>query len=75
MSTNHNKNHLLIESVSVFSFGSFKINDMDFELSKFGPNSRSSMSNKLKQYKLDVELIQKDLVIKKFSSKKKLGFF
>ena len=37
------------------------INDMEFELNKFGPNSRSSMSNKLKQYKLDVELIQKDL--------------
>ena len=35
---------------------------MEFELSKFGPNSRSLMSNKLKQYRLDVELIQKDLV-------------
>ena len=35
---------------------------MEFELNKFGPNSRSSMLNKLKQYKLDVELIQKDLV-------------
>ncbi len=36
---------------------------MDVELNKFGPNSRTSMLNKMKKYKLDVELIQKDLVI------------
>ncbi len=35
---------------------------MEFELSKFGPNSRASMQNKLKQYRLDIELMQKDLV-------------
>lgn len=36
--------------------------DMDFEISKFGPNSRTSVTNKLKKYRLDVEIIQKDLV-------------
>lgn len=35
---------------------------MEFELSKFGPNSRTSMQNKLKQYRLDIDLMQKDLV-------------
>lgn len=35
---------------------------MEFEITKSGPNSRMSMTNRLKQYKLDVELIQKDLV-------------
>ena len=38
---------------------------MEFEISKSGPNSRSSMQNKLKQYKTDVEIIQKDLVSNK----------
>jgi len=37
---------------------------MEFELNKFGPNSRSTVLNKIKQYKLDVEIIQKDLVKK-----------
>lgn len=31
---------------------------------KFGPNSRASMNNKLKQYKLDAEIIQKEMVTK-----------
>lgn len=31
---------------------------------KFGPNSRASMNNKLKQYKLDTEIIQKAMVTK-----------
>ena len=34
--------------------------DMDFEISKFGPNSRTSVVNKLKKYKLDVEIIQRE---------------
>jgi hypothetical protein len=38
------------------------INEMNYELSKFGPNSRTSMANRIKQYKLDIEIIQKDLV-------------
>lgn len=35
---------------------------MEFEINKFGPNSRSTVLNKIKQYKLDIELIHKDLV-------------
>lgn len=35
---------------------------MDYEISKFGPNSRTSVTNKLKKYKLDIEIIQRDLV-------------
>ena len=35
---------------------------MEFEISKSGPNSRSSMNTRLKQYRLDVELVQKELV-------------
>jgi len=35
---------------------------MEFEINKFGPNSRSAILNKIKQYKLDIELIHKDLV-------------
>lgn len=38
------------------------ISEMEFELNKFGPNSRMSVSNKIKQFKLDVELVQKDIV-------------
>ncbi|CAF0735154.1 unnamed protein product [Brachionus calyciflorus] len=37
------------------------ISDMEVESNKFGPNSRASMANKLKQYKFDVDLIKKDL--------------
>jgi hypothetical protein len=49
---------------------------MEFELNKFGPNSRSTVLNKIKQYKLDVEIIQKDLVKKVlfFDLKKKKRF-
>ena len=42
---------------------------MEFELNKFGPNSRSTILNKIKQYKLDVEIIHKDLVKKILFSK------
>ncbi|RMZ95589.1 vesicle transport through interaction with t-SNAREs -like protein, partial [Brachionus plicatilis] len=37
------------------------IEDMEMEMRKFGPNSRASMNNKLKQYKLDVDIIQKEM--------------
>lgn len=36
---------------------------MEREINKALPNSRASMSAKLKQYKRDVEIIEKDLVI------------
>ena len=32
-------------------------------MSKTGPNSRGSMANKIKKYKFDVEIVQKELVI------------
>jgi len=35
---------------------------MEFELSKSGPNSRMSMNSRLKQYRLDIDLIQRDMV-------------
>jgi hypothetical protein len=58
----------LIQNKPFFLIITTKINnkkmlDMEQELNKFGPNSRTSKLNKLKQYKLDVEMIQKDLVI------------
>jgi vesicle transport through interaction with t-SNAREs 1 len=37
------------------------IQDMEFEINRAAPNSKLTMSNKLKIYKKDVELIQKDL--------------
>ena len=36
--------------------------DMENEIAKFGPNSRATFLNKLKKYKLDVDIIQKDAV-------------
>ena len=38
------------------------IGDMEFYMSKTGPNSRGSMGNKIKKYKFDVEIVQKELV-------------
>lgn len=35
---------------------------MEYEINKLGPNSKMSMTNRLKQYKFDIDLIQKDLV-------------
>jgi vesicle transport through interaction with t-SNAREs protein 1 len=35
--------------------------DMEFEIAKSGPNSRLAMNTRLKQYKLDVEIMQRDL--------------
>jgi hypothetical protein len=38
------------------------VGDMEFYMSKTGPNSRGSMANKIKKYKFDIELVQKELV-------------
>ena len=38
------------------------IGDMEFYLSKTGPNSRNLMANKIKKYKFDIDLMQKELV-------------
>ena len=35
---------------------------MEFYMSKTGPNSRNLMVNKIKKYKFDIDLIQKELV-------------
>lgn len=32
-------------------------------MSKTGPNSRGLMANKIKKYRFDVEIVQKELVI------------
>ena len=34
---------------------------MEFDVSKAGPNSRMSMNSRLKQYKLDIDVIQRDM--------------
>ncbi len=41
----------------------FKIDDMEREINKALPNSRALLTGKLKQYKRDIEIIEKELVI------------
>ena len=38
------------------------LGDMEFYMSKTGPNSRGQMNNKIKKFKFDVEIVQKELV-------------
>ena len=40
------------------------VSDMEFFMSKTGPNSRGQMNNKIKKFKFDVDLVQKELVNK-----------
>jgi hypothetical protein len=40
----------------------FKIDDMEREINKALPNSRASLTGKLKQYKRDIEIIEKELL-------------
>ena len=35
---------------------------MEFETNKFGPNAKMSMQNKLRAYRVDIDIMQKDLV-------------
>ena len=39
-----------------------KLDDMERDVNKALPNSRASLTAKLKQYKRDIEIIEKDLV-------------
>ena len=38
------------------------LGDMEFYMSKTCPNSRGQMNNKIKKFKFDVEIVQKELV-------------
>lgn len=60
----HSDSKIKIENRNNFKKKWPKIEDMEMEMRKFGPNSRASMNNKLKQYKLDVDIIQKEMVFK-----------
>ena len=53
----------IISFINNFLFSFFlKIDDMEREINKALPNSRASLTGKLKQYKRGIEIIEKELV-------------